>query len=81
MKVGVEVIFNDLTKDHIDPVDFDDFQSMVDDVVDMYVIDNGYHVYTYKVKDVQSINTYPLYECCGYDARDEYHSLRCANRE
>ena len=75
-KIGIELIFLDCSKDWIDPVDEDEFDSMITNSASDIVIKNGIGEYRYNKSDIADIIKYPLFECCGHDGRG-WHGSRC----
>jgi len=78
MDIGIEIRLEDGSTEWLDPVDEAEFDKMLLEATDEYVVSVVAHDYTYAVKDVVNIEKYALHHCCGFDDRGG-HSRHCVN--
>jgi len=80
MDIGIEILLKDGSTEWLDPVDEAEFDSMLEEALDKYVVSVISNDYTYAVEDIVSIEKYLLHECCGSDARGR-HAYHCTEGE
>lgn len=76
--IGVEVKLKNGKKEWFDPVDENEFNLMLGQATEKYLINNGLYDYDFNVCDVEEIFTYEIYGCCGFDKRTG-HGPKCVN--
>lgn len=72
---GIEIIYNDDTKDLYDPVDLD--KNGVIEKDGLLKIDNGYRVYIIELSKIKSYSYYDLCQKCLFDIK----GCRCEEKE
>lgn len=76
--VGIEVKLKNGKTECFDPVDENEFNSMINQATEKYYINNGIYDYEFNICDVEEIFTYEIHSCCGFDKRTGHWS-KCEN--